>query len=700
MALSPEVTETGSVESSSPSSITIASRAHKDFDRVSHPKKSQYATEYFLHSPVGERFFQAPIDVPRKTHTKWQTLAFAFRTLGIVYGDLGTSPLYVYPSIISAETPNEDDYLGILSCIFWTLTLIGVIKYTLIVLWADDHGEGGTFAMYSLICQHTDVGGQTRKIILSAIGGIRAEVPSISQNVVVWVSAVVLVVLFCCQSYGTNKVAFLFSPIMATWLLTTPMVGMYNIIIHYPTVFKAFSPAFIYRFFQKNGKQGWHMLGGIVLCITGCEAMFADLGHFNRLSIQLAFSFLVYPSVLLTYAGQTAYLINHPENYLEGFFKMVPEPVFWPMFVVATLAAIVASQGLITATFSVIKQSVALDYFPPVKIVHTSEYSEGQVYSPEVNYGLMVLCLAVVFGFRSATTIGNAFGVAVVCVMIITTCLMAIVMLVIWNTNWLFVSVFFTVFIFVEGCYFSVVITKIPQGGWLPFIISILFTLIMTSWNYGRRKKFEYEMKNKLSKKTLGELLSRIGDHRVPGVCFFYTDIFHGIPPIVKHYVQNVRTLHQVIIFTTVRHIPIKTVLAAERFLVGRIGFTGVYHCVARYGYMDLLSSETTYFLDQVTQCLTKHIGSALDFSDNPDEVGQEDERAREIQMIVNAKAAGAVYVLGRSEFKVDNNTSYLDRIVAGIFYPFLNSICRSPVSSLHIPPANFLELGMYYDLL
>lgn len=284
--------------------------------------------------------------------------------------------------------------------------------------------------------------------------------------------------------------------------------------------------------------------------------------------------------------------------------------------------------------------------------------------------------------------------------MVITTCLMTIIMLVIWDTHWLLVLIFFTVFIVLEGCYLSVVMTKIPQGGWAPFIISLVFTLIMMSWNYGRQKKFDYEMKNKLTKKALGQLISGIGDFRVPGVCFFYTDLFHGVPPIVNHYVRNVRTLHQVLIFTTIRHIPIKTVLPTERFLVGRLGYKGVYRCVARYGYMDLLSAETTYFLDQVMQSLTEHIGSALDFSDNPEDIDKEDERVQEIQMLKEAKAAGAVYVLGRSEFKVDDNTTCRDRLFAGILYPFLNSICRSPASSLNIPPGSFLEVGMYYDLL
>eukprot|EP00268_Persea_americana_P064968 TRINITY_DN8610_c0_g1_i11.p1 TRINITY_DN8610_c0_g1~~TRINITY_DN8610_c0_g1_i11.p1 ORF type:complete len:372 (+),score=48.96 TRINITY_DN8610_c0_g1_i11:1982-3097(+) len=364
------------------------------------------------------------------------------------------------------KSPTEEDYLSIYSIIFWTLSLIGVVKYVGIAVNADDQGEGGTFALYSLLCKHSQVGIlPSRRVesnlglehatqyadkhnrlrnffeqsmiarrallfiamlgtcmligdgiltpaisVLSAIDGLKGPFHAVTKFTIEGLSAVVLVVLFLMQRFGTSRVSFLFSPIMAAWTFTTPMIGIYSIASHYPSIFKALSPHYIFLFFQRNGKEGWLLLGGTVLCITGSEAMFADLGHFNKRSIQIAFMFTIYPSLVLTYAGQTAYLIRNLNDHGDGFYKFVPTSVYWPMFIIATLAAIVASQSLISATFSVIKQSVVLDYFPRVKVVHTSPYKEGEVYSPDINYILMVLCVAAVLGFGDGQDIGNAFG--------------------------------------------------------------------------------------------------------------------------------------------------------------------------------------------------------------------------------------------------------------------------------------------------
>ncbi|KAI7994681.1 putative potassium transporter 17 [Camellia lanceoleosa] len=249
--------------------------------------------------------------------------------------------------------------------------------------------------------------------VLSAIDGIRAPFPSVSKTLVEVMSAVVLIVLFLLQKYGTS------------------------------------------RFFLRNGKEGWVLLGGTVLCITGSEALFADLGHFNRKSIQLAFLFTIYPSLVLTYAGQTAYLIKNPNDHDDGFYKFIPKTIYWPMFIVATLAAIVASQSLISATFSIIKQSVTLDYFPRVKVLHTSSKKEGEVYCPEINYILMILCVAVILIFGDGKDIGNAFGVVVSLVMLITTILLTLVMIMIWRTPPVLVALYFTIYFVMGGVYHS-----------------------------------------------------------------------------------------------------------------------------------------------------------------------------------------------------------------------------------------------------
>ncbi|KAG0497300.1 hypothetical protein HPP92_001991 [Vanilla planifolia] len=398
--------------------------------------------------------FVESYEVPRRKTTDYtllQTLLLGYQSLGVVYGDIGTSPLYVFSSITLSQ-PEEKDILGILSLIFWTLTTMGLIKYVFIVLRADDHGEGGTFALYSLLRQHVNFKGKmvatttrlasdvnllyhskgcplqnrTKKFLEESskaqavitfivllgtcmVIGDGALTPAISGNVVL-LSVAILVILFLFQRFGTSKVSFSFSPIMVLWFSFTAGIGLYNVVKFYPWIMKALSPNYIVCFFQRNHRKGWELLGAVALCITGAEAMFADLGHFNKRGIQLSYSFVVYPALILAYSGEAAYLIKNPDKISTAFYSSVPEPIFWPMFVVATLAAVVASQALISASFSIIRQSVALGCFPRVTMVHTSAKHEGQVYSPEVNYFLMLVCILITVGFNGGAEIGNAFG--------------------------------------------------------------------------------------------------------------------------------------------------------------------------------------------------------------------------------------------------------------------------------------------------
>uniref|UniRef100_A0A0D3H170 K+ potassium transporter integral membrane domain-containing protein n=1 Tax=Oryza barthii TaxID=65489 RepID=A0A0D3H170_9ORYZ len=437
---------------------------------------------------------------------------------------------------MNLTNPTEEDYLGIYSIMFWTLTLIGVVKYICIALNADDHGEGGTFAMYSLLCQHANIGilpskkiyteeenlisnqpvvagrpGRLRRFIessiiarrlllltailgmcmligdgiltpaisvLSAIDGLRGPFPSVSKPAVEGLSAAILVGLFLLQKYGTSKVSFMFSPIMAAWTFATPVIGVYSIWRYYPGIFKAMSPHYIVR-----PEAGSYSAAPSSASQARAEAMFADLGHFSKRSIQIAFMSSIYPSLVLTYAGQTAYLINNVDDFSDGFYKFVPRPVYWPMFIIATLAAIVASQSLISATFSVIKQSVVLDYFPRVKVVHTSKDKEGEVYSPETNYMLMLLCVGVILGFGDGKDIGNAFGVVVILVMLITTILLTLVMLIIWGTHVVLVALYLVPFLLLEATYVSAVCTKILRGGWVPFAVSVALAVVMITPN-------------------------------------------------------------------------------------------------------------------------------------------------------------------------------------------------------------------------
>ncbi|CAL5354518.1 unnamed protein product [Camellia sinensis] len=689
------------------------------------------------------------------------TLKLAYKTLGVVFGGLVTSPLYVYPSM-RLKSPTEDDYLGIYSIMFWTLSLIGVVKYACIALRADDQGEECIalvdevflLVVKAFICAkeggdplciviaNLDIGILSSKCValnsssekrsrlgiffeksvvarrvllfiamlgmcmlisdgiltpaisvLSAMDGIRAPFPSVSKSLVEVLSAVVLIVLFLVQKYGTSRVSFIFSPIMGAWTVTTPLIGIYSIIRHYPSIFKAISPHYIVSFFLRNGKEGWLLLGGTVLCITGSEALFADLGHFNRKSIQLAFLFTIYPSLVLTYAGQTAYLIKNPNDHDDGFYKFIPKTIYWPMFIIATLAAIVASQSLISATFSIIKQSVTLDYFPRVKVVHTSSKKEGEVYCPEINYILMILCVAVILIFGDGKDIGNAFGVVVSLVMLITTILLTLVMIMIWRTPPALVALYFVVYFVMEGVYVSAVSTKILQGGWIPFAISFILAFIMFGWFHGRHRKIQYELSHKIDRDQLRMLLSDPIVQRVPGVCLFYTSIQDGVTPILGHYIKNMKSLHKVTIFTTFRCLLVPRVAPHERIVVSKLGLKGVYRCVVQYGYANSLDLEGDGFVSQVIDRLRAHIQNGSDYA-----TSVTSELEEEMSDMEEAKLSGAVHVQGKTRFYVSKNCGWFDGYMLA-FYEVLHRNCRSALPAMGVPLLQRVEVGMLYEV-
>ncbi|XP_062195178.1 potassium transporter 26-like [Phragmites australis] len=671
--------------------------------------------------------------------TKWQVALLSYQSLGVVYGDIGTSPLYTFSSFTLPD-PCEEDFLGILSLILWTLTLISLVKYVFIVLHADDHGEGGTFALYSLLRQHVYFNGKTMPMpvtrlasdinlkfhskksslqprmqkflegsaiaqvvitylvlvgtcmvmgdgaltpsisVLSAVQGIQSRSSSITQDHVVILCVIILVLLFFFQQYGTSKVSFTFSPIMLVWFTLISSIGLYNIIKYYPPVLKAVSPHYIYIFFAKNKRTGWEQFGTVVLCITGAEAMFADLGHFNKLSIQMAFSFLVYPSLILAYAGQAAFLIKNPSKLSTTFYSSTPEPLFWPMFVVATLAAIVASQALISASFSIIRQSIALGCFPRVTMKHTSEKYEGQVYSPEINYFLLIVCILITVGFKGGPEIGQAYGVAVIWVMLITTHLMTVVMVIIWQVNIALAGSFYVVYSTLEGLITISLLYKIAQGGWVPFAITAFFLIITLSWTYGRSKKHEYEANNLMDKQEFIKTVTM--SNRVPGTCIFYTDLMNGIPPIVRHYFQHMGCLHELMVFVTVRSLPVRSVLPEERFLIDKLEPVGVYRCIVQYGYMDIQNMEDDEYVASV-------IASLKEIAENDDE----------ITLLDSAWANGSIFVFGRIILKMSTRHNCFKRFVINNLYRFLQKNFRSNISSLKIAPGKTLQIGMQYEI-
>ncbi|XP_077239149.1 potassium transporter 2 isoform X2 [Tasmannia lanceolata] len=409
---------------------------------------------------------------------------------------------------------------------------------------------------------------------------------------VVPITCLILVCLFTLQHYGTHRVGFFFAPIVLVWLLCISALGLYNIILWNPHVYQALSPYYMYKFLKKTRKGGWMSLGGILLCITGSEAMFADLGHFSYTAIQIAFTFLVYPALILAYMGQAAYLSRHHiyTSYQIGFYVSVPESVRWAVLVIAILASVVGSQAIISGTFSIINQSQSLGCFPRVKVIHTSDKIHGQIYIPEINWMLMILCIAVAVGFRNTKHMGNASGLAVMTVMLVTTCLTSLVIILCWHKSPLIALAFFLFFGSVEVLYFSASLTKFLEGAWLPILLALVLMTVMFVWHYGTIKKYEFDLHNKVSLDWLLALGPSLGITRVPGIGLVYTDLISGIPANFSRFVTNLPAFHRVLIFVCVKSVTVPYVPPAERYLMGRVGPPAYrsYRCIVRYGYRDV----------------------------------------------------------------------------------------------------------------
>ncbi|KAG6752085.1 hypothetical protein POTOM_044304 [Populus tomentosa] len=619
----------------------------------------------------------------------WKTLLLlAYQSLGVVYGDLSTSPLYVYKSTFAEDIQHSDtneEIFGVLSFVFWTLTLVPLFKYVFVVLRADDNGEGGTFALYSLICRHAkvsllpnrqvaDESLSTYKLenppekdssrvkmylekhkalhtallilvllgtcmvigdglltpaisVFTAVSGLELSMSSnhhqchvdkqlrkpkrlsfISYFIAILVSystlyairiadavvpitCFILVCLFTLQHYGTHRVGFLFAPVVLAWLLCISALGLYNIIHWNPHVYQALSPYYMFKFMKKTKKGGWMSLGGILLCITGSEAMFADLGHFSYTAIQIAFTFLVYPALILAYMGQAAYLSQHHDNTNHiGFYISVPGKLRIPVLIIAILASVVGSQAIISGTFSIINQSQSLGCFPRVKVVHTSDKIHGQIYIPEINWMLMILCIAVTIGFRDTKHMGNASGLAVMTVMLVTTCLTSLVIILCWHKPPILALSFLLFFGSIELLYFSASLTKFTEGAWLPILLALFLMTIMFVWHYATVKKYEFDIHNKLSLEWLLALGPSLGIARVPGIGLVFTDLTSGIPANFSRFVTNLPAFHRVLVFVCVKSVPVPFVPPAERYLVGRVGPPShrSYRCIVRYGYRDV----------------------------------------------------------------------------------------------------------------
>lgn len=452
-------------------------------------------------------------------------------------------------------------------------------------------------------CMVISIGVLTPAIsVLSSVEGLKVRVTDMNNSVVIVIACVLLVGLSVLQHRGGHKVAFMFSPIIILWLLLITVIGIYNVIKWNPRIYQALSPYYIYKFFKDTGKDGWISLGGIILCITGTEAMFADLGYFTAGSIRGAFSSVIYPCLILQYMGQAAFLTKNLSSVSTSFYASIPDPLFWPTFVVAVFAAIVASQAVISGTISIVKQCHALGCFPRVKVVQTRRWIRGQIYIPEINWILMILNLAVTVGFRDANGIGNAYGIAYLTATFVTTWLMSLIINLVWHKTLVLSLLFILFFGSIEIIFLSSSCMRIPKGGWVPFVIAALFLLIMYVWHYGCRKKYLYDAHNKVSMKWILTQGPSLGIIKVPGIGIIYTELATGIPSMFSHFLTNLPAFYQVVVFVCVKTVPVPYVPHKERYLIGRIGPKSyrIYRCIVRNGYKDVNNSEDDFENDLV----------------------------------------------------------------------------------------------------
>ncbi|KAL6880436.1 hypothetical protein ACP4OV_012001 [Aristida adscensionis] len=606
-----------------------------------------------------------------------RTLRLAFQCVGVLYGDIGTSPLYVYSSTFTAGVRHTDDLLGVLSLIIYSFLLFTIIKYVYIALRANDDGDGGTFALYSLISRHAKVslvpnhqaedevrmmepsedavlmakaslrGSRRRTVqlassrehraqwvkqlletskpvrislflltilatamvisdacltpaisVLSAVGGLKEKVPNLTTDQIVWLTVGILVALFAVQRFGTDKVGYLFAPVVLLWLLLIGGVGVYNLLKHDVGVLRAFNPRYIVDYFRRNGRDAWVSLGGVLLCFTGTEALFADLGYFSVRSIQLSFAFGLVPAVLLAYIGQAAFLRRRPDLVADAFYASTPPAMFWPTFVLALASSVIGSQAMISCAFATISHSQALGCFPRVKVLHTSRQYQGQLYIPEVNLLLAAAACVVTLAAKTTAVIAEAHGICVVLVMLITTLLLTLVMLLVWRVNAAWVALFFAVFAAAESVYLSSVLYRFAHGGYIPVAMSAALVAVMVLWHYVHVRRYEHELERTVSHDAVRELLARRDVARVPGVGLFYTELVQGVPPVFPHLVEKIPSVHAVLLFVSVKHLPVPHVDAGERFLFRQVAAergARVYRCVARYGYRDAMEEAREF---------------------------------------------------------------------------------------------------------
>jgi len=570
--------------------------------------------------------------------------------IGVVFGDIGTSPLYTLKEAFSPHfglIADHDTVLGVLSLVFWALMIVVTTKYVTIIMRADNDGEGGIMALMALAQRTLPKGAKSTYVVgilgifgaslffgdgvitpaisvLSAVEGLEVVAPKL-EHWIVPITVLVLICLFATQRFGTEKVGKVFGPITIVWFASLAIVGVSNL-LHAPEVLKAFNPWWAVRFFMDHHFHGIFILGAVVLAVTGGEALYADMGHFGATPIRYGWYFFVLPSLMLNYLGQGALVLENPLAIENPFYIGVPEWARWPMIVLATAATVIASQAVITGAFSVARQAMHLGYIPRMQIKHTSSDTIGQIYVPGINWMLMVLVIGLVVSFRSSTALATAYGISVSLTMLIDTLLLAIVARALWPKWRRIVLPLCVLFFIVELAFVIANAAKIPDGGWFPLVLGIVLFTMLRTWRRGRELLQAEVRKEGIGLDTFLPGLMLAPPVRVPGTAIFLTADPGVVPHALLHNLKHNKVLHERNVFLTVHTLSSPYAGPSRRLKIEPIG-QDFYRVIIRTGFMEvpdvplaLMRScdeggvyfdpmDTTYFASRETVVAIAHRG-------------------------------------------------------------------------------------------
>lgn len=618
----------------------------------------------------------------RKAHQK--TAALAIGALGVVYGDIGTSPLYAVRECFNgmhAVAMTDVNLFGVASLIFWSLTVVVSVKYVGFILKADNRGEGGIFALLGLILgSPAGINPRLRSAIvigsifgaallygdgiitpsisvLSAIEGLEVATEA-AKPFIVPLTCVVLVALFVLQKRGTSGIGKVFGPVMILWFLTIAGLGAWEI-MQSPRILRALNPWYAWEFFSSNHLHGFVVLGSVVLCITGGEALYADLGHFGRRAIRITWLGLACPALLLNYFGQCALLLDHPDAGFHPFYGLVPSSALYPMVALSTIATVIASQALISGAFSLTQQAMHLGLSPRVHILHTSAEVKGQIYIPGINYALMIACLVLVLAFKESSRLAGAYGLAVTATMGLTSALYLIAAIQVWRWPLWKALPLVTLFLLFDVSYFSANLFKFLDGGWITLLVALLITTVFTSWRKGRE-----ELKRQLAAGLLPleAFLADLERHpltRVRGTAVFMTLATDGAPPTLLHHVKHNHMLHEHVVLLTIKAADVPTVADEDRLRIEHLP-SGFYRLVAWYGYME-------------TPNVPKAMRLAAGFG-------------------LPLEPTKTTFYLGRETLLIDGKSSM--RHWRKALFAFMSRNAANPAGYFGIPPNRVVELG------